>query len=408
MQDWNLICFSGLALFFVVLGIEMVFSDKSKKIEELTKTNGLMRKELLFLKKPVDEIKATVERDWKEQLARITEEHADELEHLKEQYIIERDEWKLTVTSLQEEMKALMTRCQHLEKTIATFSEEKTVWEEQLKKKDLRYKDKVHRMGIEQRNKIREFRGQMREELEEHEEEFSAELAKKDEFLEQREQEITELVTAKEVCETRIEDLTREFAKEQALLQNKMNQVTKEKEKEEEWSSEVYYKLETCRDLVIASKEALSSFASTSLTMEILEDRTYKLTRNMDFLRDADGKLETFIGPEVAIVHIPHTVNLFRPKGQPERDPTTKKLMEHYEGDDEFTLWTIYATAIRDLERAAENHTVEPSTEAITTEELVKLKETNTYTELSLETGIPVGTLKRRISRFRKDHVNPS
>jgi len=123
MEDWNQVCFSvvlvGITFFMTIIFYEHY---RCKKIDDLTKQNENLREEVTFLKKPVDELRDELTKEWRKKLDEITKEmgsqqsrHARELEGLERGCRQKLKKKDTEIASLQEKVTSLEGEVSDLE-----------------------------------------------------------------------------------------------------------------------------------------------------------------------------------------------------------------------------------------------------------------------------------------------------
>ena len=411
MQDWFLFLAAGLLVFLTVVGIMEFQYILRKKIMTLTKENGKLRKELIYLQLPANEIKNQVELKWKDRLTVREESHTAELTRLSEQHQQDRDELsqhyllqianqKEIVTTHETTLQELEQQINNLETTISQLTEERKQESKELERIKGKRDERFQKAELRHLEYVKELNESQQESQKDLLHRFTTAFNEKVDEIASLNQQIKDLSSAKASCETQLESLTHKMNYEQEELQKELETLTKEKQEEERFGEELAEKLELCREYAMTYAEALSAVDPGTLHIETLKDRSYKMIMTKELSRDSRENLDMLLGPDVEFVRIPPEVDLFNPTGQPVRDPSTWKLMEYYEPG-VFCIWTLFASALRDLEKKRDNLLGE--TPALTNQELLTMKETRTYKELAAETGISKGTLKRRIKKAQTD-----
>ena len=364
MQGWDLVYFTGLLVVCSIVGTLLFVSrdwkKKLKKIEHLTKTNGSLRNERLFLKQPADKIKATLEEQWKvnlsnhqkkneQRIADLEKAHQDTLEKLNQQHAAEVNEWRKTIASLKATNKDLEQQSTSQQDTIT---------------------------------------------------ELTTDLEKQDVIHSQQEQQIRSLERTKEIGKDQLEKLNCRRERELEREKERFEHLDERHNTLKQEMDTLQKKVDSCRNFTTLCIALAAFYDPDRMEIEVLKDRTYKLVRNISLPHRDPGFVDDMVGPSVEIIRVPETVDLFNPMGQLVREPKTQRLLECYTGPDEFTLWTAFASALRGLEKGVPSN---PLPATLTDQELVEIKETMTYKEIAKETGLPEGTVKRRISQYRKE-----
>ena len=188
-------------------------------------------------------------------------------------------------------------------------------------------------------------------------------------------------------------------------LEELTTEVENDKQARKKWNEKVELIL-----LLTDRLRAIVKELTTATKVEVLSDRKYKLvfasqevTTNMILAGWDNGKFDfrelekMAYGDEIRIEVIPENVDIFNPI-EIIKDNELRKFVEVFAGD--YQLEAAYASAIRE---AIKHEGTIGATKRYTDAELTNLKESGkTYRQISKITGSKEGTVKARISKFRK------
>jgi len=322
--------------------VTFVYYDhaRSKKIEELTKQNENLRKEVAFLKKPVDEIKATVEENWKNEL-RKREEH----------YQNERAEVAKRHAEEIEEFQQAMRKNKHLVAELRNHVQELT-------------KQKKNQKNLNRQLKLR-----------------INEL----ETMNQRVRRDSDKQSRRD--HRQIEQLERSLEKAGKELDQYKALYTKEQQQHEKTHQHLAQKEQTLRFTLTALDEL-----EDGVKIERLKERKFSFLIGSQEIAEEYGFERKY-----GIIDIPDDVDIFDPEER-RYDEEEESYVEVF-NKGSFKVIPGVASKIREILREEQRHQVK----ILTDEELVNLKDAGTsYRQISEMTGIKEGTVKARISRLRR------
>jgi len=160
MQGVDLLCFSG-ALVGVTFLLTFLYYDhtRSRKIDDLTTKNEILRTEVTFLKKPVNELKDELSKEWHKKIDKITQKmeqqqnhHTRELDALERTFTRELKKKDRDIGTLQEKVTTLegeVSDLEHVRSDLITLQDEHHTLRDELR--ELNYKNRTLK------NKVKEY-----------------------------------------------------------------------------------------------------------------------------------------------------------------------------------------------------------------------------------------------------------